>query len=172
MSRGPRGGLGLLGWFTLALLLVLAVGMRNRLAWLLLLVYLVLSRVALMRDRAARERASTRAGGTARSEPAGPTGSVGGARPGGGARDWPGGASAGAGAAAGQATPRKTPHEVLGVPTDARPDAIRTAYLDLVRQYHPDRVASLGPELRAVAEARMREINAAYEALGGRGATR
>ena len=170
MSRGPRGGFGLLGWFTLALLLVLAVGMRNRLAWLLLLVYLVLSRVALMRDRAARERAENRAEGAAESGPSGGTGGAGGARTGDSSRVWPGGTSAGTRAE--RTTTSKTPRDVLGVPADAGPDAIRVAYLDLVRQYHPDRVASLGPELRAVAEARMREINAAYEALGGRGATR
>lgn len=163
---GPkRSGYGLLGWFTLLLLLVLAVGMRNRLAWLLLIVYVVLSRVALMRDRAARERAErqSREGSVGGSDGRG-DGAFGGA-----GRE-PGGATAGAAGAtsARNPGPRRTPHEVLGVPTNAGPDAIRTAYLDLVRQYHPDRVASLGPELRAVAEARMREINAAYEALGGR----
>lgn len=164
---GPKpSGYGLLGWFTLLLLLVLAVGMRNRLAWLLLIVYVVLSRVALMRDRAVRERVERQSHG----------GSVGGSDSFGdgafgGAGRGPGSATAGAAGATATRNPgpRRTPHEVLGVPTNAGPDAIRTAYLDLVRQYHPDRVASLGPELRAVAEARMREINAAYEALGGRG---
>jgi DnaJ-domain-containing protein 1 len=30
-------------------------------------------------------------------------------------------------------------------------------------EYHPDKVASLGPELRALAEKKSKEINAAYE---------
>jgi len=34
-------------------------------------------------------------------------------------------------------------------------------------QYHPDRVASMGPEIIALAEQHMRRINAAYKALGG-----
>jgi DnaJ-domain-containing protein 1 len=36
-------------------------------------------------------------------------------------------------------------------------------------QYHPDKVATLGPEIRALAEQRAKELNAAYaEATGGR----
>jgi preprotein translocase subunit Sec63 len=35
--------------------------------------------------------------------------------------------------------------------------------------YHPDRVATLAPEVREVAEIRMKEINAAYGQLKCRG---
>ena len=59
------------------------------------------------------------------------------------------------------------PHEVLGVPQGASQDEIKTAWRRLAKQYHPDRAAGLGPELRALAEQRMKEINAAYERLGG-----
>ncbi len=56
-------------------------------------------------------------------------------------------------------------HEVLGVTPDATQAEIKAAYQRLIRQYHPDRVADLGPEIRAVAERRAKEINAAYDAL-------
>jgi preprotein translocase subunit Sec63 len=57
------------------------------------------------------------------------------------------------------------PYEVLGVTRDATLDEIRAAYQTKVQQYHPDKVASMGPELRDVAERRTKEINAAYEQL-------
>jgi DnaJ-class molecular chaperone len=57
------------------------------------------------------------------------------------------------------------PHEVLGVSTDASDEEIKRAYQDKMRQYHPDRVAGAGPELRDLAEKRSKEINAAYQQL-------
>ncbi|MSQ22863.1 MAG: J domain-containing protein [Dehalococcoidia bacterium] len=59
----------------------------------------------------------------------------------------------------------RSPHEVLGVRPGASQEEIASAYRLLVRQYHPDKVADLGPELRELAEQRMKEINAAYESL-------
>jgi len=40
---------------------------------------------------------------------------------------------------------------------------IRQKYLQLIAQYHPDKVQHLGPELRELAERKTKEINAAYE---------
>lgn len=57
------------------------------------------------------------------------------------------------------------PYEILGVSLDASQEEIKTAYRRMVRMYHPDKVASLAPEYRAIAEQRMKEINAAYRAL-------
>ncbi|MGB3225952.1 MAG: DnaJ domain-containing protein, partial [Desulforhopalus sp.] len=37
------------------------------------------------------------------------------------------------------------------------------AYRTLSMQYHPDKVRHLGDEFRAVAENKMKEINAAYD---------
>lgn len=56
-------------------------------------------------------------------------------------------------------------YETLGVSCDANLKEIKKAYQELVQQYHPDRVADMGPELRDMAEAKTKEINAAYEEL-------
>ena len=50
-------------------------------------------------------------------------------------------------------------YEVLGVGRDATADEIKRAFRQLARQYHPDANAEPG------AEARFKEINAAYEVL-------
>jgi len=54
---------------------------------------------------------------------------------------------------------------VLGVKADASEGEIKNAYRKLIRDNHPDRLASKGlPEsMRAVAEERTREINAAFD---------
>jgi len=62
----------------------------------------------------------------------------------------------------------RAPHEVLGVPAGASREEVRAAYQKLIQQYHPDRVADMGPELRELAEQRTKELNAAYAALKGR----
>lgn len=40
---------------------------------------------------------------------------------------------------------------------------VKKHYHDRIREYHPDKVASLGPKLRELAEAESKRINAAYE---------
>ena len=62
---------------------------------------------------------------------------------------------------------------VLELPPEAGVDEIHDAYRRLIGQYHPDKVASLGRELRELAEAKSREIESAYRAaLMERGAAR
>lgn len=58
-----------------------------------------------------------------------------------------------------------SPHEVLGVAPGATPEAIRAAYQKAVLENHPDRVADMAPEIRALAEQRTKAINLAYEQL-------
>ena len=58
-----------------------------------------------------------------------------------------------------------TPYEVLQVSATASQEEIAAAYKRMAQLYHPDKVASLGPELREVAEQKMKEINIAYAAL-------
>ncbi|MBV8106984.1 MAG: J domain-containing protein [Hyphomicrobiales bacterium] len=54
-------------------------------------------------------------------------------------------------------------YDVLEVSQDAPLGDISSAYPSLIKQYHPDRVASLGPKLRAVAEKEAKAINDAYQ---------
>jgi len=54
-------------------------------------------------------------------------------------------------------------HQVLGVSPNATRTEIASAYRSLISQYHPDKVARLGPEIRAVAERKSAELNRAYE---------
>jgi pyruvate dehydrogenase complex dehydrogenase (E1) component len=51
---------------------------------------------------------------------------------------------------------------VLEVSPAASVEEIRAAYLRRIREYHPDKVASLGKEIREIAERRSKEINVAY----------
>jgi hypothetical protein len=54
---------------------------------------------------------------------------------------------------------------VLGVGVGASQQEMRTAYREKISQYHPDKVAALGPELKALAEEKTKEINRAYSLL-------
>ena len=58
---------------------------------------------------------------------------------------------------------------MLGLAEGASLEEVKAAYKTLAKQYHPDRVASLGPEFRELAEQRMKDINAAYAELTGAG---
>src|SRR6202035_5713899 len=42
---------------------------------------------------------------------------------------------------------------------------IKTAYRDLIKQVHPDTIATLAPYLRKIAEDKAKEINEAYTVL-------
>lgn len=56
-------------------------------------------------------------------------------------------------------------YAVLGLKPGADEDTIKKAYRKLSMRYHPDKVRHLGEEFRAVAEEKMKEINAAYDFL-------
>ena len=57
-------------------------------------------------------------------------------------------------------------HEVLGVSRNATHAVVAAAYRQRISEYHPDKVAKMGTEIRAVAERKSKQINIAYaEAL-------
>jgi len=53
--------------------------------------------------------------------------------------------------------------EVLGLENNITPEGVKAAFRELVKQYHPDKVAHLGPKLTEAADEEMRKINEAYE---------
>jgi DnaJ like chaperone protein len=62
-------------------------------------------------------------------------------------------------------------HEILQVGPSANAGEIRDAYKRMISLYHPDKVESLGPELRTLAIQKSQEITAAYrEGMHARGA--
>ena len=62
-------------------------------------------------------------------------------------------------------TTLKDAYSVLEIPETATDDEVRAAYKRMVVKHHPDRVASLGEDIRAAAEKKMREINEAKELI-------
>jgi DnaJ like chaperone protein len=63
-------------------------------------------------------------------------------------------------------------YDILGVPPTASEAEIRSAYQRLVSQYHPDKVDTLGPELKDLAIQKTQQITVAYrEAMQVRGAS-
>jgi DnaJ like chaperone protein len=57
------------------------------------------------------------------------------------------------------------PYEVFKLPRGASRSEIETRYKELAKDYHPDRVAHLGEDLRKVAHEKMIEIQRAYDTL-------
>ena len=55
--------------------------------------------------------------------------------------------------------------KILEISDDALRDLelIKSVYRKKIAQYHPDKVAAMGPEIRQVAEQKAKEINEAYE---------
>ncbi|MGL1933744.1 MAG: J domain-containing protein [Fibrobacterales bacterium] len=57
-------------------------------------------------------------------------------------------------------------YKLLGIAPDAIQEEIHKAYRDKSKQYHPDKVATLGVEIKQIASSKMLLINDAYRTLG------
>uniref|UniRef100_UPI004024CC27 DnaJ domain-containing protein n=1 Tax=Prevotella sp. TaxID=59823 RepID=UPI004024CC27 len=53
----------------------------------------------------------------------------------------------------------------LGITADANDDEVKAAYRRMALKNHPDRVATLGDDVRKAAEKKLQEINAAKETI-------
>jgi len=67
--------------------------------------------------------------------------------------------------AASPPSPATDPYATLGVSASATDEEIEQAWRRKMSEYHPDRVANSADEIRALAETRAREMNAAYETI-------
>ena len=56
-------------------------------------------------------------------------------------------------------------YKVLGISPDATDKEVKAAYRRLALQHHPDRVATLGEEVKKAAERKFKEINEAKETI-------
>lgn len=55
--------------------------------------------------------------------------------------------------------------KVFGLPADASQEQIRNMYYEMLKKYHPDKVAHLGQEFQVIAEQKTKEMNLAYATL-------
>ena len=60
---------------------------------------------------------------------------------------------------------RDNPYRTFNLTAEASDAEVDLAYRRLISQYHPDKFVDAAPELRAQAEARARDINAAYDRI-------
>ena len=61
--------------------------------------------------------------------------------------------------------PTTDPYETLGVTSKASFDEVKRAYQSQIAQYHPDKVANLGPDLQKLAQEKTQALNAAYATI-------
>lgn len=66
----------------------------------------------------------------------------------------------------------ETYYSVLNVKETASPAEIKTAYHDLIKQVHDDKITNLAPYLRQIAGEKAKEINEAYAVLSNAGKRR
>ena len=59
----------------------------------------------------------------------------------------------------------KACYDILEVSESASDEEVKRAYKKAAVKYHPDRVASLGPDVQKEANERFAKINAAYDQI-------
>jgi len=56
-------------------------------------------------------------------------------------------------------------YTVLGISPSATDDEVRTAYRKMAMKNHPDKVATLGPDVQKAAAEKFRQVQDAYETI-------
>jgi len=56
-------------------------------------------------------------------------------------------------------------YSILGVDKNANIDLIKSAYKNKIKEYHPDKVGSMGKEIQELAKSKTQEINFAYQLI-------
>lgn len=62
-------------------------------------------------------------------------------------------------------SPRENPYRMFGLTAEASDAELEQAYRRMISQYHPDKLSGVAPELRAQAEKKAGEINAAWDRI-------
>lgn len=61
--------------------------------------------------------------------------------------------------------PNQNYYSILGVNSNATKEEISIAYRNMIKKYHPDKVANLGQEFQELAILKTKEINFAYQKI-------
>ena len=56
-------------------------------------------------------------------------------------------------------------YRILGIEPSATNEEVKKAYRKMAIKYHPDKVATLGPDVQKAAEEKFKAISQAYEAI-------
>ena len=56
-------------------------------------------------------------------------------------------------------------YTILGIKHDATEEEIKTAYREMAKKYHPDKVSHLGDDVKKAAEEKFQSVNEAYESI-------
>lgn len=56
-------------------------------------------------------------------------------------------------------------YSILGIDRNADIDLIKSAYKNKIKEYHPDKVGSMGEEIQELAKSKTQEINLAYQLI-------
>lgn len=59
----------------------------------------------------------------------------------------------------------KNHYELLGVSISSPKEEVNAAYKNLLKQYHPDKVANMGVEIQEIAQLKTKEINFAFQKI-------
>ncbi len=60
---------------------------------------------------------------------------------------------------------KESAYEVLEISPSATDDEVKSAYRRMAMKHHPDKVATLGPEVQKAAAEKFRKIQEAYETI-------